>query len=551
MIREKNLGLNRISSGDRVTLPLLCGKPASFEDCCAQAAKFLTQSKRPILVLGDSCSDETAFDAVLLAEALKCMVDLDYGGAVCRGPVLGVQEEGCMSGTLSILKHTNLLILWGFKEGDFSSAEDIIGSSESGNKKIAVVGREKPVFPCDYFIRAESAELYSLISSIRLALKNGDNFALKWDGLLDMLNVLKDSSNATFLTGSDFNSADAEGLLYANLAGFVRFLNKKHRVFLSTSVSAGNQRGIQSVLTSVSGYPFAVDYSRGYPRYGPGEFDLRSVVEKNETDCIFAINAEIPADMLNQLGDTPLISISCFHGPVTKKSRIIFPGVLAGTEADATIHCMDSVPVLLKKSCDSLTVPVSSDSDTLVRIQDLIMEMEQNHISDIDKEKLRYRKNFLEKSDICGKKILDIGTGPLALLAARDFGCSVTSIDIDKLKLDEFKRISENEGLDISFMVADALSLPFSDEEFDAVLCFGAIHHIDASARESFLYELFRVAKEKLAVLEFNQEGFYRIHSEDDFERVDLRWLERELNSLGDVEKIEEPDSEIFLCKRR
>jgi cyclopropane fatty-acyl-phospholipid synthase-like methyltransferase len=44
--------------------------------------------------------------------------------------------------------------------------------------------------------------------------------------------------------------------------------------------------------------------------------------------------------------------------------------------------------------------------------------------------------------------VLDIGAGPLAIIAARDFNCKVTNIEISEEALSEAKIDAEKEGLE-------------------------------------------------------------------------------------------------------
>ncbi|MGH2952739.1 MAG: class I SAM-dependent methyltransferase [Solirubrobacterales bacterium] len=74
-----------------------------------------------------------------------------------------------------------------------------------------------------------------------------------------------------------------------------------------------------------------------------------------------------------------------------------------------------------------------------------------------------------------GERLLDVasGNGASAMLAAWDFGCLVAGIDYGALAVGDAQREAEAAGLTerVGFVVGDAEALPFSDGEFDAVLC--------------------------------------------------------------------------------
>ena len=156
-----------------------------------------------------------------------------------------------------------------------------------------------------------------------------------------------------------------------------------------------------------------------------------------------------------------------------------------------------------------------------------------------DSEGLIERAEILRRWKVENKNLLDIGAGPLAIIAARDFNCKVTNIDISEYALREAKIDAEKEGVAerISLDKGDATSLPYPNSSFDVVISYGVLHHTDLERRKKFIQEACRVAKERVIVVELTPEGFKKFHSFSNFQAVDLEWLERELNSLGEVER--------------
>ncbi len=154
-----------------------------------------------------------------------------------------------------------------------------------------------------------------------------------------------------------------------------------------------------------------------------------------------------------------------------------------------------------------------------------------------DAEGLIERAEILKRWKVENKTVLDIGAGPLAAIAARDFHCTVTNIDISEDALRDRKRDAKEAAKRITFEIGDATSLSYSDRSFDVVISYAVLHHIEVDERRKFIQEAYRVAKEKCIIAEFTSEGFAKIHAVSDFKAVDLEWLERELNSLGEVDK--------------
>lgn len=150
---------------------------------------------------------------------------------------------------------------------------------------------------------------------------------------------------------------------------------------------------------------------------------------------------------------------------------------------------------------------------------------------------LEERRTLLRLAGVEDREVLDIGAGPLALIAASEYDCFVTSIDIDKERLKETERIAGEEGVaeKIYFEEADAVDLPYGNEAFDIGICFGALHHMDSETRRSVLSELARVSYERFIVAEFNEAGFNELHGDDpNLTPVDLAWLEEQLKAFGE-----------------
>lgn len=93
-----------------------------------------------------------------------------------------------------------------------------------------------------------------------------------------------------------------------------------------------------------------------------------------------------------------------------------------------------------------------------------------------------------------GLSVLDIGcgTGNYSLELAKK-GLKVTGVDISTGMLAEAKAKASRAGLEISFHVADAMSLPFPDQSFDIVLAVSAVEFVPDMQRA--LQEAYRVLK--------------------------------------------------------
>ncbi|MFH2011230.1 MAG: methyltransferase domain-containing protein [Pseudomonadota bacterium] len=84
-------------------------------------------------------------------------------------------------------------------------------------------------------------------------------------------------------------------------------------------------------------------------------------------------------------------------------------------------------------------------------------------------------KQLLDTLDISkDSKVIDIacGKGTSATYIAENYDCKVTAIDISDELIEEAKYLARRKGLsnNVSFMVCDAMQLPFEDNSFDVAV---------------------------------------------------------------------------------
>lgn len=161
------------------------------------------------------------------------------------------------------------------------------------------------------------------------------------------------------------------------------------------------------------------------------------------------------------------------------------------------------------------------------------------------------REEVLKIGKVEGKALLDIGIGPLANIATRNFDCQVTNIDISERALRKAKaEVSAKVRRKIRFEKEDATTLSYPDCAFDIVVSYGTLHHVDVEKREDFIEEANRVAIDKVIIVELNLAFFEEVHSKDPYQAVNLSWLEKKLSGLGKVEKYRGEKRTVFIMRK-
>ncbi len=99
--------------------------------------------------------------------------------------------------------------------------------------------------------------------------------------------------------------------------------------------------------------------------------------------------------------------------------------------------------------------------------------------------------------DLSGQRVLDIGcgVGGPAIVLARDFGATVTALDVEPLLLDHTRRNAEQAGVtgQMEFRLVDPGPLPFEAQSFDVVFSKDSLIHIPD--KRTLYADIFRVLK--------------------------------------------------------
>jgi len=132
-----------------------------------------------------------------------------------------------------------------------------------------------------------------------------------------------------------------------------------------------NVTGANVVATWQSGYPYAVDFSLGYPRYNPGETTVVDILLRQESDAALVIAsdpaANFPRKAVEHLVKNPLIVIDPHMNATSLMGDVVFPSAFVGIEVGGTAYRMDHVPLPLKKVVEP-PEGILTDEEILKRI---------------------------------------------------------------------------------------------------------------------------------------------------------------------------------------
>jgi formylmethanofuran dehydrogenase subunit B len=167
--------------------------------------------------------------------------------------------------------------------------------------------------------------------------------------------------------GKHMNSA-AILTLAAELNAFTKFVAMPMR-------GHGNVTGADVVMRWTTGYPFGINFNRGYPRYNPGEFSTVDLLVRGDTDAALVLGADpgatMPQPAIDHLAriDTIVLDPKVTH--TSRIARVHITTAVTGISAPGTGYRMDEVPLPLRPALKS---PYPTDEDVIRRIHEAVAE---------------------------------------------------------------------------------------------------------------------------------------------------------------------------------
>lgn len=423
------------NTGHRPLKPLVKknGKqvPVSIDEAVAKAARILVEASYPLLYGWSNTSCEAIRIGVELAEQVGGV--LDNTSTVCHGPSeLGVQDVGLPACTLGQIRHrADLVIYWGsnpwsshprhierytsFSEGKFEKSEwkDYVTKTKAfaakkkvdstlrriqqaqkiealpnekgpcpailkGGRKLIVVDvrKTRSAEAADYFIQIEPNKDYELIEALRGLVRDQELEVDKVAGvpvefLEEVADALIQCSFGVIFFGLGLTMSKGKVRNVDAAISLAKDLNTRTKFVILPMRGHFNVTGADTVFTWQTGYPFAVDFSLGYPRYNPGETSAVDVLLRRETDAALVVAsdpvANFPKSAAEHLVNNPLVAIDPHMNATSQMADVVFPSAFVGIETAGTAYRMDHVPLLLKK----ITYPpaeIQSDEEILKRI---------------------------------------------------------------------------------------------------------------------------------------------------------------------------------------
>jgi formylmethanofuran dehydrogenase subunit B len=170
-----------------------------------------------------------------------------------------------------------------------------------------------------------------------------------WQAIAPLLEAVRAARYVVVVADAEPDTAtpDRDPGRASALIGWTQALHETTRAALITLRAGGNRSGADAWLTAQTGYPMAVDFSRGYPQYRPHDA-AAARLDRGEIDAAVVTGAAgyLPGDTLGPLHRIPVIAIGprASEGPLGDAHVVIDTGI-AGIHEGGTALRMDDVPL--------------------------------------------------------------------------------------------------------------------------------------------------------------------------------------------------------------
>ena len=340
------------------------GRAGTLERAIAEAAKVLTGAQRPLVYLAGDISCEVQRDAVAIADRLQGAID-SLAGTAGAG-VLAAQRRGRAGATLGELRQrADLVVFWGVDPGAryprYSAryAVDAVGlaapAGRSSRRVIAVdLGEARGPADADGRVAIRPDAEVDALGAMRATVQGrvaGTDAALA--PAIALVHGMTQARYVALVADAEPGAIPLDPDRAEALIALAQALNGRTRCALSTLRGGGNRSGADAVLTWQTGFPFAVDFGRGYPTYRP-HAGAAERLAGGEVDAALVIGAPatLPDSVARGLAGVATVAIGPRASAAGWKPVVAVDTGVAGIHEGGTAFRMDDVPLLLRPALE-------------------------------------------------------------------------------------------------------------------------------------------------------------------------------------------------------
>jgi formylmethanofuran dehydrogenase subunit B len=370
------LGVAWFGDGSLPATAAIDTKTAGLDGVIDAAAALIGSARRPLVYLAPGLTNEAVREAAALADVLGAALD-SVTSHTAIGAILAAQERGRASATLGEARQrADVVVWWGvdpskryprFEERYAPTPRGVHAPDGRASRTVISVDIGGAAGPADadrrFLLPAEDevatlGALRSLVgpSPTDAGMHEHDPVAAAiWARARVLAPALLAGRYVLIVADSEPPAGEvaspADHVRLSALIALVQSMNTPTRAALSLLRAGGNRSGADAVLTAQTGYPTAVDFSRGAPRYRPFDATASQLFARREVDAVLVAGRveEVPDSVTELLATVPSVLI----GPAASAARLgprsvaIDTGVAGVHDAGSALR-LDDVPLPLR-----------------------------------------------------------------------------------------------------------------------------------------------------------------------------------------------------------
>jgi formylmethanofuran dehydrogenase subunit B len=339
----------------------IAGRPASPDQALAEAAQLLLAARGRVLVyLGPDLTAQAQRLAVALADILAATVDSATSPTAAEGLLAG-QRRGRAGATLGELRNrADVVLFWGMDPGRryprfMTRYVEPVGThvpeGRKGRTVIGVsVGSDLAPKTADLTLTLGPNDEIAALSLMRASLQGyaREQKTPELAQAIGLADRLAKARYAVLVHDAEPTEQARNPLRVEGLIALAQALNGLTRAALISLRAGSNRVGNESVLTWQTGYPFSVDYGRGYPHYDPASRGLERLGTRNFGAVLLVGSPLVDEDISGALGRTNVIAIGPRASEASFPTRVAIDTGIAGIHEAGTAYRTDEVPLQLR-----------------------------------------------------------------------------------------------------------------------------------------------------------------------------------------------------------
>ena len=370
------LGAAWFGDGSAPSAALVNTRRVTIDEAVAAAAEIAASAARPLVYLAPGLTCEAQREAVALADAIGAALDT-ITSDTAMGAILAAQERGRASSTLGEARHrADVVVWWGVDPARTHPryAERYaplppglyVPEGRASRTVLAVdVGDARGAADADRRFALPAEDEVATLTALRalLALPPGgiaDSVvappsdpvaAAIWARARVLAQALVAGRYVLIVADGQRGPGIAPAVDHARVSALIALaqaLNTPTRAALSLLRAGGNRSGAESVLTAQTGYPVAVDFARGWPRYRPHDGTAAQLAARHEVDALILIGDAdaLTPDLSAALAPVPAVVIGPRASATSRlRPRVAIDTGLAGVHDAGTAFRLDDVPL--------------------------------------------------------------------------------------------------------------------------------------------------------------------------------------------------------------